>query len=211
MIIHHAAYLSTYRYFRQRFKYGVIRSFANVYLNHFRFGQIVIDRFAMYAGKKFIIDVDGQGFFDELDQKKEGFLMYDFRLSEEYSKAFKLILLKTELKKLIGNDFDDLSCYIELLNDLDIDIEKLYILYEYCCYKNQKLFLNTLVVFQNNGYSKEEILANLESDKPLPFINPFIDEPVTFSKDNPYWDEYITQNRTLVIDDICEEINRIRK
>lgn len=137
--------------------------------------------------------------------------MYDFRLSEEYSKAFKLILLKTELKKLIGNNFDDLSCYIELLNDLDIDIEKLYILYEYCCYKNQKLFLNTLVVFQNNGYSKEEILANLESDKPLPFINPFIDEPDTFSKDNPYWDEYITQNRTLVIDDICEEINRIRK
>lgn len=137
--------------------------------------------------------------------------MYDFRLSEEYSKAFKLILLKTELKKLIDNNFDDLSCYIELLNEFDIDIEKLNILYEYCCYKNQKLFLNTLVVFQNNGYSKEEILANLESDKPLPFINPFIDEPVTFSKDNPYWDEYITQNRTLVIDDICEEINRIRK
>ena len=137
--------------------------------------------------------------------------MYDFRLSEEYSKAFKLILLKTELKKLIGNNFDDLSCYIEILNEFDIDIEKLYILSEYCCYKNQKLFLNTLVVFQNNGYSKEEILANLESDKPLPFINPFIDEPDTFSKDNPYWDEYITQNRTLVIDDICEEINRIRK
>ena len=137
--------------------------------------------------------------------------MYDFRLSEEYSKAFKLILLKTELKKLIGNNFDDLSCYIELLNEFDIDIEKLNILYEYCCYKNQKLFLNTLVVFQNNGYSKEEILANLESDKPLPFINPFIDEPDTFSKDNSYWDEYITQNRTLVIDDICEEINRIRK
>ena len=37
--------------------------------------------------------------------------MYDFRLSEEYSKAFKLILLKTELKKLIDNNFDDLSYY----------------------------------------------------------------------------------------------------
>ena len=49
--------------------------------------------------------------------------MYDFRLSEEYSKAFKLILLKTELKKLIGNDFDDLSCYIELLNEFDKHFE----------------------------------------------------------------------------------------
>ena len=91
MIIHHAAYLSTYRYFRQRFKYGVIRSFANVYLNHFRFGQIVIDRFAMYAGKKFIIDVDGQGYFDELDQKKEGFLILSSHIGNYELAGYSLI------------------------------------------------------------------------------------------------------------------------
>lgn len=137
--------------------------------------------------------------------------MYDFRLSKEYIKTIKLILLETELKRLIGNNFDTKEYYIDILFKYDIDTEKLNILYERCCYKKPKLLLNTLLVFQNNGYTKEEILANLESDKPLPFINPFIDEPDTFSKDNPYWDEYINQNRSLVIDDINKEINRIRK
>lgn len=75
MVFHHAAYLSTYRYFRYRLKYGVLRSFANVYLNHYRFGQIVIDRFAMYAGRKFEIKVEGQDLFDELENKENGFVI----------------------------------------------------------------------------------------------------------------------------------------
>ncbi len=75
MVFNHNGYLSIYRYFRQCHKYGRAKSFWNVYLNHFRFGQIIIDRFAMYAGKSFNVFIEGQELFEELDNKDEGFVI----------------------------------------------------------------------------------------------------------------------------------------
>ena len=44
-----------YRYFRQRIGYGRMKSAWKTYVNHCLFGQVVVDKFAMYAGKKFEI------------------------------------------------------------------------------------------------------------------------------------------------------------
>ena len=41
-----------YRYFRQRIGYGRMKSAWKTYVNHCLFGQVVIDRFAMYAGRQ---------------------------------------------------------------------------------------------------------------------------------------------------------------
>lgn len=75
MVANYKGYLSIYQYFRQRHNFGKVKSFWNVYKNHFRFGQIIIDRFAMYAGKKFNIIIEGQELFEDLDSKKEGFVI----------------------------------------------------------------------------------------------------------------------------------------
>lgn len=75
MIFNHANYLSIYRYFRKRHGCGILKAFWYSYLNHFRFGQIIIDRFAMYAGKKFEVETEGQEIFDALDARDAGFMI----------------------------------------------------------------------------------------------------------------------------------------
>lgn len=60
MIFHHAGYLSTYRFLRKRLGWRPMRAFFGVYRNHFVFGQIILDRFATYAGKKFRFEVEGR-------------------------------------------------------------------------------------------------------------------------------------------------------
>lgn len=65
---------TAYRYFRDRHGYGRIRAAWATYINHCKFAQVVIDKFAMYAGKKFEVEVIGMDRFNELTSKDEGFL-----------------------------------------------------------------------------------------------------------------------------------------
>ena len=65
---------TAYRYFRDRHGYGRIRAAWATYINHCKFAQVVIDKFAMYAGKKIEVEVIGMDRFNELASKDEGFL-----------------------------------------------------------------------------------------------------------------------------------------
>ena len=44
------------------------------YRNHCQFAQVVIDKFAMYAGKKFDVEVIGMDHFNDLASRDEGFI-----------------------------------------------------------------------------------------------------------------------------------------
>ncbi len=74
MLFSHKGYLSIYRFFRERFNFGPLKSFCKVYANHFRFGQVIIDRYAAYAGKTFSFSIDGNELFLNLMQSKGGFV-----------------------------------------------------------------------------------------------------------------------------------------
>ncbi len=74
MLFHHQGYLASYRFYRHRFGMNPLKAFGHVYLNHFRFGQIIVDRFAAYAGHRFRFEVDGQEIFDRLEGGDSGFL-----------------------------------------------------------------------------------------------------------------------------------------
>mgnify|MGYP004450923935 CR=1 FL=1 len=63
-----------YRYFRKRHGHSKLKAAWKTYLNHCLFGQVVIDKFAMYAGKKFDIDREGYEHFSKLACKKNGFV-----------------------------------------------------------------------------------------------------------------------------------------
>ena len=64
----------TYRYFRRHHEYGKLKSAWKTYVNHCLFGQVVIDKFAMYAGKRFKVTVDGYEHYKELAKKNTGFI-----------------------------------------------------------------------------------------------------------------------------------------
>ncbi len=65
---------TAYFYFREILGNGKVRSAWLTYLNHCKFAQVVIDKFAMYAGKRFDVEVIGMEHFKELESKSEGFL-----------------------------------------------------------------------------------------------------------------------------------------
>ncbi|MBO6026696.1 MAG: acyltransferase [Bacteroidales bacterium] len=75
MLFSRKGYQAMYRFFRDRFGYGRWKSFWKVYANHFRFGQIILDRFGVYAGKKYTFFTEGQELMDELETHPEGFLL----------------------------------------------------------------------------------------------------------------------------------------
>jgi len=74
MLFAHRGYLAQYHFFRQRMGESWWRAFGHVYLNHFRFGQIIIDRFAVYGGKKFDFVMEGYDHWRELERQEEGFV-----------------------------------------------------------------------------------------------------------------------------------------
>lgn len=74
MLFNHRGYLSQYHYFRRRFGHGPLRSFCDVYANHFRFGQIILDRFAFYGGQRFKLTIDGNERFLQLCNEPGGFM-----------------------------------------------------------------------------------------------------------------------------------------
>ena len=74
MIFNHNGYKAIYRFFRQRFGLGPLKSFLKVYANHFRFGQVIVDRYAAYAGKRFRFDFDGNDMFLAMLNQPGGFV-----------------------------------------------------------------------------------------------------------------------------------------
>jgi predicted LPLAT superfamily acyltransferase len=52
MLFARKGYLVIYRYFRKRHGYSAVKSFCKTYQNHYLFGQMMLDRFAVYAGQK---------------------------------------------------------------------------------------------------------------------------------------------------------------
>lgn len=75
MVFAHKGYLAIYHYFRRRQGYGVWKSLRYTYLNHYRFGQIILDRFAVYAGQHFHFDIDGNEDFLKLSEGESGFVI----------------------------------------------------------------------------------------------------------------------------------------
>nr|MBP7471447.1 lysophospholipid acyltransferase family protein [Prevotella sp.] len=73
-LILNPSYGISYRLFRLRFGQKPLRAMWNTYVNHVLFSQVVIDRFAMYAGKKFKFVIEGEDYFWEAARKQPGFI-----------------------------------------------------------------------------------------------------------------------------------------
>lgn len=65
---------TTYRYLRRRIGMGRARAAWMTYVNHCLFAQVVIDRFAMYAGKRFRLQTVGYEHFLRAAAAEKGFV-----------------------------------------------------------------------------------------------------------------------------------------
>jgi predicted LPLAT superfamily acyltransferase len=77
MLFARKGYLSVYHYFRQQFGYSAWKSFCKTYQNHYLFGQVILDRFAVFAGKKnaFEVEIIGNEHYERLSNSEKGFIM----------------------------------------------------------------------------------------------------------------------------------------
>lgn len=65
---------TSYRFYRDAMGYGRWKSAWAVYRNHCLFSQVVIDRFAMFAGRHFDVEIVGHDDFKILSAREEGFV-----------------------------------------------------------------------------------------------------------------------------------------
>lgn len=96
MLFNHQGYISQYHFFRLRFGESWPKAFWHVFINHFKFGQIILDRFAVYGGKKFHLDIDGYDVWQETEQQPEGFVQVSSHIGNYELAGYSL---KVEHKK----------------------------------------------------------------------------------------------------------------
>lgn len=67
---------TAYRYFRRRQGFGPLHAAWATYVNHSMFAQVVVDRFAMFAGKRFNVQLEGYDRFLSLAAEPAGFMVF---------------------------------------------------------------------------------------------------------------------------------------
>lgn len=80
-----------YRYFRNRIGYGRLKSMWCTYRNHCAFSQVVIDKFAMYAGKKYKITLEGYESFEKLSRASAGFVQLSSHIGNYEIAGYSLV------------------------------------------------------------------------------------------------------------------------
>ena len=106
MLFARKGYLAIYQYFRHRQGYGKIKAFCKTYQNHFVFGQCMLDRFAIYAGRRnfFKVEITGNEHFLRLLDDEKGFVA-----ASSHTGNFELggYLLSQDKKRIYGMVFGD--------------------------------------------------------------------------------------------------------
>ncbi|MBP3227407.1 MAG: acyltransferase [Bacteroidaceae bacterium] len=134
-------YRAIYRYFRRRHLMGRWEAFRHTCLNHYRFGQVILDRFAAYGGRQFHFEIDGNETFQHLLGSEGGFIVlschvgnyelagYTFRSSGKRYNALVFpkeaaVVMKNRQRLLSGNNIrmipvrDDMEYVFQVSNAL---------------------------------------------------------------------------------------------
>lgn len=101
-----------YRYFRNRMGYGKLKAAWKTYINHCLFGQVVVDKFAMYAGHKFPVETEAMEIINALNNREDGYIQLSahvgnyeiagYTLKAE-KKAFNALVFAGEKASVMNN------------------------------------------------------------------------------------------------------------
>lgn len=92
-----------YHYFRRR-QYSRPSALWKTYINHCLFAQTVIDKFAMYAGKQFRIEIEGYEKFLSLESKEDSFMLLSSHIGNYEIAGYTLVSDNKPLNALVFAD-----------------------------------------------------------------------------------------------------------
>ena len=133
MLFARKGYQAIYRYFKHHHGYGSAKAFCKTYQNHFVFGQCMLDRFAVYAGRRnfFEIEFSGNDYFYHLLDSDRGFVVAgshvgNFELSgyllHQDKKRIHAVMYGGEAKEVMENRLRALNmndiCVVPVTNDM---------------------------------------------------------------------------------------------
>lgn len=101
MVVNGKARKAIYSFYRKRFDYGRFKSCWMTYKNHCAFSQVVIDKFAMYAGKKFKITIDGYDQFQLLSEQTSGFIQLSSHIGNYEIAGYSLVAKTKRFNALV--------------------------------------------------------------------------------------------------------------
>lgn len=101
ILINSKARKAIYGFYRDHMEFGRIKSAWMVYKNHCAFSQVVIDRFAMYAGKRFDITIDGYEDFQNLSTKDKGFVQLSSHIGNYEIAGYSLVAKNKRFNALV--------------------------------------------------------------------------------------------------------------
>lgn len=113
---------TSYHYFRNILRLGRTRSAWMVYVNHCRFAEVVIDKFAMYAGKPMQVTVKGQEHFDTLSQGDEGFVMLSSHIGNYEIAGYSLVSARKVIHPVVyaGEKESVMASRMSLFNQTNV-------------------------------------------------------------------------------------------
>lgn len=101
MLINGKARKAIYNFYRTGFRYNKLKSLWMTYKNHCAFSQVVIDKFAMYAGKKFRISITGYEHFRSLTEQTPGFVQLSSHIGNYEIAGYSLVADKKRVNALV--------------------------------------------------------------------------------------------------------------
>ena len=101
----------TFRYYHQKRQYGVWKSWWSTYRNHCIFGQTVIDKFSMYAGRKFKMNYNNLDLYKEMTSKSEPIIQLSAHIGCSEVLGYSLPLTKTCNVLVYGGEKQSLMYY----------------------------------------------------------------------------------------------------
>ena len=92
---------TAWNYFRNIHGFGRLKSAWMTYLNHCKFSEVVIDRFAMYAGRQFDVQVEGMEHFKALESRDEAFLHLSSHIGNYEIAGYTLVSVKKMIHAVV--------------------------------------------------------------------------------------------------------------
>ncbi len=93
-------YKPIYHYFNQRLGYRPAKAFFGVYRNFCRFSQVILDRFYMFGGGKFDLQVEKYHLYQELAEGEPGFMILSAHVGNYELAGFSLVATKKRFNAL---------------------------------------------------------------------------------------------------------------
>ncbi len=101
MLFDRRGYRASYRFFRRRVGRSAVGSFFSVYANEFRMGQVVLDRFAFYAGRRFDLQIEGMDRYLAMADAEPGFIQVSSHVGNYELAGYSLRAEKKRIHALV--------------------------------------------------------------------------------------------------------------